>query len=985
MSYSNKFLSAGDINLTDGNAYIYAAKLGAKNLASNVNDTVKVDGAGNLYNAAITGNDISGVLLNPVTENINGGGFEFVDISKLSLGTTTTGTETLLVLGDAVIQGNLNITGSLQTESLNITNELTVETLNVTQNITMNANPFVINTNDGDKIKLTNIASGSRISHNSSWDTQIKSGNSGSNTGIITLHTATASGGGYAERLRLTQAGNVGIGITNPAYKLDVSGSANITGDLTVDTLMVEKNIGLDFFTTGVELENCADYSEDLSSTYQLAKVNLNPNINGPNGITNSANEFKIINTGFILANRVNATVLTETLYYVSFWGKSSTPLSINCDVGDGSSFISSFTTEWTKFSGTSLTTAIPKAWIDFSMTGAINDTYSIWGIQINSLPNKPYVKTTGVAQTSYNGTQVSNKLTFSDLVGITGDIANLSVDVLDVTGSANITGDLTVDTDTLFVDSVNNRVGINKTDPNTALDVVGTVLVSSNLTAGSITSTTSVITQDLNVSGTSTTNDLSVTENIQTDFFSHGKSLSNLMKVSEDLRNNAAVTIQPKVALIGQTTPPNGVPGTISANLWEVQNTNFELALRVEASVIATTTYYFTFWAKSSTNNTIIVDIGGGVGEVFVLTPTWNKYTRSITSGSNAWVDFTLQGVPTDVFSIWGLQLNSEEDEPYTRTTNGSISNYNGTEINNQLSAPLLKLYAEGRTIQHIGVSHCYSEYYPAGITGGRKAYIGYGSAGSTNLVINNNYDSGGIILNPTGNSINLGGNTNNVNYTLTGTTGVFDKMHTTERLLPAKLNVTTRNSLSDLVGGEIIYNTDTESINIYNNTESSWLNMSNGGYMGDIYIGTTGTTTLSNNDTWTRVTGTCTDGVGNNFVINGASTHIELKYTGELSKIGHFGLSWSYKAANTNATYLFGIAKNASFNGSNEIVSAGDIISSSILELTSKSSSEYNSSAIHFMDNIITNDVFTFCVRGDANNIDLDVDHLNFFGMTM
>jgi hypothetical protein len=39
-----------------------------------------------------------------------------------------------------------------------------------------------------------------------------------------------------------------------------------------------------------------------------------------------------------------------------------------------------------------------------------------------------------------------------------------------------SVTGNVVVDTDTLFVDTVNDRVGVGKTDPATALDVVGTV-----------------------------------------------------------------------------------------------------------------------------------------------------------------------------------------------------------------------------------------------------------------------------------------------------------------------------------------------------------------------------------------------------------------------------------------------------------------------------------------------------------------------------
>jgi len=65
---------------------------------------------------------------------------------------------------------------------------------------------------------------------------------------------------------------------------------------------------------------------------------------------------------------------------------------------------------------------------------------------------------------------------------------SNLYVDeygsnVLVVTGNTSITGDLTVDTDVLRVDSTNNKIGINTVLPDAELHVVGNVYSSSNLT----------------------------------------------------------------------------------------------------------------------------------------------------------------------------------------------------------------------------------------------------------------------------------------------------------------------------------------------------------------------------------------------------------------------------------------------------------------------------------------------------------------------
>ena len=51
--------------------------------------------------------------------------------------------------------------------------------------------------------------------------------------------------------------------------------------------------------------------------------------------------------------------------------------------------------------------------------------------------------------------------------------------------------GDVVFDTNTLFVDATNNRVGIGKTDPATTLDIVGTLNVSSSIVSSTYTATT--------------------------------------------------------------------------------------------------------------------------------------------------------------------------------------------------------------------------------------------------------------------------------------------------------------------------------------------------------------------------------------------------------------------------------------------------------------------------------------------------------------
>ncbi|MBI3035370.1 hypothetical protein HYY71_03535, partial [Candidatus Woesearchaeota archaeon] len=60
----------------------------------------------------------------------------------------------------------------------------------------------------------------------------------------------------------------------------------------------------------------------------------------------------------------------------------------------------------------------------------------------------------------------------------------------LTLNANVSITGNLTIDTDTLVVDDITNRVGIGTTTPNDILEIVGNVRISGSLNASSINAT---------------------------------------------------------------------------------------------------------------------------------------------------------------------------------------------------------------------------------------------------------------------------------------------------------------------------------------------------------------------------------------------------------------------------------------------------------------------------------------------------------------
>jgi hypothetical protein len=75
--------------------------------------------------------------------------------------------------------------------------------------------------------------------------------------------------------------------------------------------------------------------------------------------------------------------------------------------------------------------------------------------------------------------TQNANNVTITG-----GSISGVTFGASTITGNFDVTGNLTVDTNTLFVDAANNRVGVGTLTPTVALDVVGTA-DATNITRG--------------------------------------------------------------------------------------------------------------------------------------------------------------------------------------------------------------------------------------------------------------------------------------------------------------------------------------------------------------------------------------------------------------------------------------------------------------------------------------------------------------------
>jgi hypothetical protein len=93
---------------------------------------------------------------------------------------------------------------------------------------------------------------------------------------------------------------------------------------------------------------------------------------------------------------------------------------------------------------------------------------------------------------TAVPAAQVTGTLVVAN--GGTGTTTSTGTGSVVLSDAPTFTGDVTFDTDTLFVDSVNDRVGVGTTTPEAELHVEGNVYMSSNLEVGRATISTTVI-----------------------------------------------------------------------------------------------------------------------------------------------------------------------------------------------------------------------------------------------------------------------------------------------------------------------------------------------------------------------------------------------------------------------------------------------------------------------------------------------------------
>lgn len=190
---------------------------------------------------------------------------------------------------------------------------------------------------------------------------------------------------------------------------------------------------------------------------------------------------------------------------------------------------------------------------------GAGNVTFDTTTLVIDAVNNRLAVNAASSTVALYvNGdANVSGTFTTTTINATTINATTVAANVFSVTGTTNTN----IDSSTMFVDAVNNRVGINTSAPDASLTVTGTANVSSNfrvggaLTVDGTSGHTGAATFSANVGVTGAAT-FSSTANVV-----GAAAFSNTMSVA------GAVTMSSTLAVTGVITATGGVTGSVTGN----------------------------------------------------------------------------------------------------------------------------------------------------------------------------------------------------------------------------------------------------------------------------------------------------------------------------------------------------------------------------------------------------------------------------------
>ena len=209
---------------------------------------------------------------------------------------------TVNVLGNVITQNNLSVGGTLSINNITAAAQHSLQAVtnvgNTTSNTVQFTNTFTSLTAASNIVATGNVSAGydtdttshfgraavgymgtsdhasfAHVDHNTTSDYAIKQTANGptyiNTTASGHIRFTVADGLSNAEKMRITNAGNVGIGASSPGYKLDVYGTANV-GALTATTVTTSGGATFNTNTLKVDAVNSRVGVGTVSPTAQL-------------------------------------------------------------------------------------------------------------------------------------------------------------------------------------------------------------------------------------------------------------------------------------------------------------------------------------------------------------------------------------------------------------------------------------------------------------------------------------------------------------------------------------------------------------------------------------------------------------------------------------------------------------------------------------------------------------------------------------------
>ena len=325
-------------------------------------------------------------------------------------------------------------------------------------------------------------------------------------TGGDGIAVTGSAGAGWAPAVAVDLKANGGLVIESTKLAMDLAASS-ITGTLAV------ANGGTGVTTSTGSGDVVLSASPTLTGTLTAAIANFSGAVTGASytggavsGTTGTFSSDLAVNTNAILVDATNKRVGIGKTPGVSLdvIGAITATGDVTGVAGAFSGAVSGttgyFSGVLTVTDGTAASSNTAGAVVVSGGIAALGDIHSG---DINASAGLDHASTIGTAKIGYDGAttgdatfaQTSNmsstayalKQTSAGATSVNAATGQgITLKVNNATKAQVATnGDFSVDTDTLYVDAGNDRVGINKNNPAQALDVVGSVAVSQNITTG--------------------------------------------------------------------------------------------------------------------------------------------------------------------------------------------------------------------------------------------------------------------------------------------------------------------------------------------------------------------------------------------------------------------------------------------------------------------------------------------------------------------